>query len=271
MRGLPLLLLLALALALHLHPVNGRSKRKRKQQDAGSGIERTLTGVGTKVTDLQIGAVLKATGVTRGQYDRVVEICHLHLAEEDWDSRHAVPYDEMQLLIARDIVQQGPEAVHKFMNDDQGSAGLWSNAAIKVQNYDLYYQWGPTRPDPHGTPEPFPDEIRRIPAKDLSYEKLLEIWDGSKPTMLTGVEYPALNWTKDWLTEVVGDQKVKIQMRVPGPKWAQTGTNEHFYQIDTLKSFTSVVGHSMGVKWCALSHSALSATLRSPPIHTVAS
>jgi len=246
MRGLPLLLLL-----LSLVLVDGRGKRKKKHaaDSPGAGIERTLTSAGTQLTDTRIGAVLKAAGVTRRQYDRVVEVCHLHLAEEDWDPRHAVSYDEMQLLIARDVVQQGPEAVHRFTSDDQASAGQWSSAAIKIQNHDLYYQWGPTRPDPYGTPEPFPDEIRRIPAKDLSYEKLLEIWDGSQPAMLTGVEYPALNWTKEWLTEVIGEQKVKIQMRVPGSKWAQTGTNDHFYQIDTLRSFTNVVGHSMGLKW----------------------
>ena len=252
MRGLSALLLLALlvlSLVLVPQPVDGRGKRKRKQAAAGTGIERTLTGAGTQAKDTRIGGILKAAGVTRRQYDRVVEVCHLHLAEEDWDTRHAVPYDEMQLLIARDIVQQGPDAVHKFTHDDDASAGLWSSAAIRVQNHDLYFQWGPTRPDSYGTPEPFPDEIRRIPAKDLSYEKLLEIWDGSQPAMLTGIEYPALNWTKDWLTEVLGEQKVKIQMRVPGSKWAQTGTNDNFYQIDTLRSFTNVVGHSMGLKW----------------------
>lgn len=251
MRGLPLvLLLLSMALLLVPHPVDGRGKRKRNKQAAeGNGIEKTLTGAGTEWVDSRIGGVLKATGVKRRQYDRVVEVCHMHLKEDDWDPRHKVPYHEMQLLIARDIVQQGPEAVHKFTNDDKASAGLWSNGAIKVQDHDLYFQWGPTRPDAYGTPEPFPDEIQRIPAKDLSYEKLLQIWDGSQPAMLTGVEYPALNWTKDWLTEVLGEQKVKIQMRVPGSQWAQTGTNDHFYQIDTLKSFTNVVGHSMGLKW----------------------
>jgi|EP01046_Picozoa_sp_COSAG06_P021911 hypothetical protein len=249
------LLLPALLLALALCPADGRGKRKRNKAPAaagagaGTGIDRVLTASGSEATDMQIGAVLKATGVTRRQYDRVREVCGLHLAEKDWDTRHAVPYDEMQLLIARDIVAQGPEAVHTFTHDDQGSAGLWSNAAIKVQNHDLYYQWGPTRPDPHGTPEPFPDEIQRIPAEDLSYEKLLEIWDGSQPAMLTGVDYPALNWTKDWLTEVLGDQKVKIQMRVPGSKWAQTGTCDHFYQIDTLRSFTNVVEHTMALRW----------------------
>ena len=65
-------------------------------------------------------------------------------------------------FIAREVVSQGPEAVHTFTTDDKGMKGLWSNGAIKAQEQDLYYQWGPTRPDWFGTPEPFPDEIRRI-------------------------------------------------------------------------------------------------------------
>ena len=247
--------LLGLLLLLCPAPADGRGKRGKrkggsKEGGGGAGIERVLTGTGTVATDTEINQVLKSSGVTRRQYDRVLEVCKMHLPEKDWDTRHAVGYDEMQLLIARSVVQQGTEAVHTFTHDDDGSAGLWSNAAINIQNHDLYYQWGPTRNDWYGTPEPFPDEIRRIPAQDLSYESMLELWDGSTPTILTGVDYPALNWTKDWLTDVLGEQQVKIQMRVPGSKWAQTGKCDHFYQIDTLASFTNVVEHTMALRWC---------------------
>ena len=238
------LLALVVLLLCAVGPADSRGRRKKKDSGGGGAGQRSGDG------GAELAGLLDSVGVTREQYDKVLKICRRNMPEKDWDPRHRMPYGEMQRFIAREVVSQGPEAVHTFTTDDKGMKGLWSNGAIKAQEQDLYYQWGPTRPDWFGTPEPFPDEIRRIDARDASYERMLELWDGSEPAILTGVDYPALNWTKQWLTEQLHDHQVKIQMRVPGSHWAQTGKCDHFYQIDSLHTFTNVVAHTMALRWC---------------------
>lgn len=110
--------------------------------------------------------------------------------------------------------------------------------------------------------------MKKISAAGLSYTDLLEQWDGTGeavfptisralltpaptgPLLLTDVDYPAMNWTKPWITELLAKHKVKIQMRTPGPHWAKTGKSNKFYVIEPLDSFSDVVAQTSGVRWC---------------------
>jgi hypothetical protein len=225
---------------------HGRSKKRSKAKSGGANK-----------LDPETESLLQQTGVSRQVFEKIVDIGRLRVSESEWDTRNSLPgetkttYMQTQRAVARGIITQGPDVVEKYtapgVNDDV--AGIWSNTAMQVFKHDIKYQWGPTSTDWYSVPEPYPNEVKKISANGLSYEQLLSNWDGAEPVLLTDVSYPALNWTKSWIVEQIAKLKIKIQMRVPGPSWANDGNSHKFYVIEPLESFAEVVAQSGGIKW----------------------